>query len=118
MFLNNWFLLVLFSFASFRLTRLMVYDKITKFLRDPFIEELEVPEEDGSFVTYTKIKGSGLQKWIGELLSCYWCTGVWATAFLLLLYYWIPKLAEPLLFVLGIAGIAAVIETIIGKLLE
>ena len=118
MLLNNWFLLVLFSFASFRLTRLIVYDKITKFLRAPFIEELEVPEEDGSLVTYTKIKGSGLQKWIGELLSCYWCTGVWMTAFLLLLYYWAPKLAEPLVFLLAIAGIAAVIETIVSKLID
>jgi hypothetical protein len=40
------------------------------------------------------------------------------TAFLLLLYYWAPKLAEPLVFLLAIAGIAAVIETIVGKLID
>ncbi len=28
-----------------------------------------------------KVKGKGLRKWIGELLSCYWCTGVWVSAF-------------------------------------
>ncbi|MCT4574603.1 CotY/CotZ family spore coat protein, partial [Bacillus thuringiensis] len=26
-------------------------------------------------LTFTKVKGNGLRKWIGELLSCYWCTG-------------------------------------------
>lgn len=113
---DSWFLLVLFSLASFRLTRLIVYDKITGFVRAPFIEEVEIPDEDGTLVTYTRIKGSGLQQWIGELLSCYWCTGVWMTAFLLGLYSWVPKFTEPLLFLLAIAGIAAIIETIVGKL--
>lgn len=114
----SWFMLFLFAFASFRLTRLLVYDKITRFIRAPFIDEIQVQEEDGSITTYTKIKGSGLQYWIGELLNCYWCTGIWTTAFLLLCYYWMPKLTEPLLFLLAIAGIAACIETIIGKWTE
>ncbi|MCP8968357.1 DUF1360 domain-containing protein [Ectobacillus ponti] len=118
MLMDHWFLLVLFSFAAFRLTRLLVYDKITAFIRAPFIEEIQVPEEDGSVSTYMKLKGSGLQRWIGELLSCYWCTGVWVTAFLLLCYYMMPKVAEPLLLLLGVAGIAAIIETIVGKLTE
>jgi hypothetical protein len=111
---DNWFMLILFTFASFRLTRLLVYDKITSFVRAPFIDEIEVQEEDGSIATYTKIKGSGLQYWIGELLSCHWCTGVWTTAFLLLCYYWMPNFTEPLLFLLAIAGVAGVIETLIG----
>ncbi|MFV1457910.1 DUF1360 domain-containing protein, partial [Bacillus mycoides] len=67
-----------------------VYDKITAFLRRPFIDELEITEPDGSVSTFTKVKGNGLRKWIGELLSCYWCTGVWVSAFLLVLYNWIP----------------------------
>ncbi|GAA3329486.1 hypothetical protein GCM10020331_077740 [Ectobacillus funiculus] len=82
MVMNNWFFcLFLFALASFRLTRLIVYDKITKFIRNPFIEEVDVQDEDGSVVTYVRIKGRGLRKWIGELLSCYWCTGIWTTAF-------------------------------------
>ncbi|MDG4656617.1 DUF1360 domain-containing protein [Ectobacillus antri] len=113
----SWFVLIIFAFAVFRLTRLLVYDKITRFIRAPFIDEIQVQEGD-SLVTYTKIKGKGLQHWIGELLSCYWCTGVWATAFLLLCYYLMPKVTEPFLFLLAIAGIAACIETIIGKWTE
>lgn len=114
---ENWFLLVIFIFASFRLTRLLVYDKITRFIRSPFIDEKEVTEPDGSVETYTKSKGTGLQKWIGDLLSCYWCTGIWTTAGLLLFYYKMPALTEPLLLLLAIAGLAAIVETIVTRML-
>ncbi|WP_416828775.1 DUF1360 domain-containing protein [Ectobacillus polymachus] len=116
--LGNWFLLVIFIFASFRLTRLLVYDKITRFLRAPFIDEMEVLAKDGTIETYTKSKGTGLQKWIGDLLSCYWCTGMWTTTGLLLCYYLMPKLTEPLLLILAIAGMAAIIEIIASKWME
>jgi hypothetical protein len=114
---ENWFLLVIFIFASFRLTRLLIYDKITRFIRAPFIDEKKVTEPDGSVETYTKSKGTGLQKWIGDLLSCYWCTGIWTTAGLLLFYYKMPALTEPLLLLLAIAGLAAIVETIVTRML-
>ncbi|MFJ8530189.1 DUF1360 domain-containing protein [Bacillus sp. NPDC094106] len=118
MLLDSWLLFAIFSCAAFRLTRLIVYDKITSFLRRPFIEEVQINEPDGTVSIYTKIKGKGIQKWIGELLSCYWCTGVWVSAFLLLLYDFVPKVAEPLILLLAIAGAAAIIETIISRFIE
>ncbi|MEI4801430.1 DUF1360 domain-containing protein [Bacillus sp. NPDC077411] len=118
MIFESWLMFFIFSFAVFRLTRLFVYDKITSFIRAPFIEELQIAEPDGTVSTYTKIKGTGLRKWIGELLSCYWCTGVWASAFLLLCYYMIPKVIEPIIVLLAIAGVAAIIETVISRLIE
>ncbi len=114
MLFTSWLLFFIFALAAFRLTRLIVYDKITAFLGRPFIDELEITEPDGSVSTFTKVKGKGLRKWVGELLSCYWCTGVWVSAFLLVLYNWIPIVAEPLLALLAIAGAAAIIETITG----
>lgn len=118
MLFNSWLLFVIFSLAVFRFTRLIVYDKITSFIRAPFIEEIQIQEQDGTMSTYMKVKGTGLQKWIGELLSCYWCTGVWISALLLLCYYWIPNVTEPVLLLLAIAGAAAIIETIIGRFVE
>lgn len=115
---ESWLMFFIFSFAVFRLTRLLVYDKITSFIRAPFIEEIQIAESDGTVSTYIKIKGTGLRKWIGELLSCYWCTGVWASAFLLLCYYMVPKVSEPIIVLLAIAGVAAVIETVISRLIE
>jgi uncharacterized protein involved in cysteine biosynthesis len=108
--MGNWLDLCLLVFASFRLTRLIVYDTITEFLRAPFHDIVEETLEDGSTETYIEIKGEGLKYWIGELLSCHWCTGIWATSFLYAGYVLIPHLSMPVITVLAIAGIASVIQ--------
>ncbi|PHB05396.1 DUF1360 domain-containing protein, partial [Bacillus pseudomycoides] len=54
MLFTSWLLFFIFALAAFRLTRLIVYDKITAFLRRPFIDELEITEPDGSVSTFTK----------------------------------------------------------------
>ncbi|WP_010283315.1 DUF1360 domain-containing protein [Bacillus timonensis] len=113
----SWFEFFLFALATFRLTRLLVYDTITAFIRSPFHEVVEEVLPDGTIEEYLKIKGKGLRKWIGELLSCYWCTGIWCSIFLFSCYFFLPRLTEPLVVVLAIAGCAAIIETIIHKLL-
>ncbi|MBS4172063.1 DUF1360 domain-containing protein [Bacillus sp. FJAT-49736] len=113
--IHSWLLLILFSLAAFRLTRLIVYDRITDFIRRPFHEEMEETDEDGTTVTYIKMKGSGLRAWIGELLSCYWCTGIWCSAFIYLLWFISPSIAEPLIILLAIAGLAGILETVVSK---
>ncbi|KEZ53512.1 DUF1360 domain-containing protein [Metabacillus indicus] len=112
-----WIDFLLLFLASFRLTRLLVYDKITAFIRRPFHREAEETLPDGSTIAYIEIKGGGLQKWIGELLSCYWCTGIWTSAFLYGIYVYMPDLASPLILILAIAGCAAIVESIIEKLI-
>ncbi|WP_419151935.1 DUF1360 domain-containing protein [Aeribacillus alveayuensis] len=114
----NVFHFVLLVFASFRLTRLMVYDKITEFMRRPFHRIVEETLPDGTKVDYIEIKGSGIRKWIGELLSCHWCTGIWSATFLYAMYQYYYELAQPLIIILAIAGLAALLETIVGKILE
>ncbi|MFD1735354.1 DUF1360 domain-containing protein [Bacillus salitolerans] len=104
------------SLGSFRLTRLVVFDEITSFIRSPFHEEIEEMDEDGTTSTYIKIKGSGIRGWFGELLSCHWCTGVWSALLLYTLWMYWPLVGQPLVLVLAIAGCAAIIETIISKL--
>ncbi|WP_249727466.1 DUF1360 domain-containing protein, partial [Bacillus paralicheniformis] len=59
MLFTSWHLFFIFAFAAFRLTRLIVYDKITAFLRRPFIDELEFTDPDGSVSTFPKVKGKG-----------------------------------------------------------
>jgi len=111
----SWLLLVLLTLASFRLTRLVVHDKITSFIRRPFIDEITI-EEEGIPVTYTKIKGKGIQYFIGELLSCTWCSGIWCTALLLLIYVLFPGVGEVIIILLSIAGAAGVIEALVNRL--
>lgn len=109
---------LLLALATFRLTRLIVFDKITAFLRSPFIEEVEEVEEDGTVVAYIEVKGNGIKKWIGELLSCYWCTGVWCAVLLLGLYYVWPTVMEFVIIVLAITGAAGFLESVVNRLTD
>ncbi|MTH53207.1 DUF1360 domain-containing protein [Bacillus mangrovi] len=111
--IDSWLLAVLFGLAIFRLTRLFVYDKITDWLRRPFHEEYK--SGDG---IYIKMKGKGIRKWIGELLSCYWCTGVWCTGLLYGGWLLWPVGMEPLICILALAGLAGIIETAVGRMLD
>ncbi|MBO0994553.1 DUF1360 domain-containing protein [Bacillus sp. SD088] len=109
----NWFTFILLSLAVFRLTRLLVYDQITEFIRRPFMQEYEALDENGELEIYLIPKEKGLRGWIGQLISCYWCTGIWISIFIFLICWFYPVVAEPFVYILSIAGLAAIIETII-----
>ena len=109
---------LLLSLASFRLTRLIVYDKITNFIRKPFHREVEEILEDGSVETYIEIKGKGLRRFLGELLSCHWCTGVWCAAGLYTGYLLTPFIFTGIIYILAIAGCDSIIETGIQRIID
>ncbi|UFT99694.1 DUF1360 domain-containing protein [Radiobacillus kanasensis] len=111
----TWFGFVLLALASFRFTHLLVYDQITKRLRDPFIEEEEEELSDGTVEVLIHTKGTGVRKFVGELLSCHWCTGIWSAAILYGLYVLLPGIATPIIMILAIAGLAAIIQTLLDK---
>jgi hypothetical protein len=109
--------LLILALASFRLTRLFVFDKITEFLRHPFFDEVEEENEDGEKEVYYIPKKKGIKRFIGELLSCYWCTGIWSSGVIVLSFYLIPKVF-PLIIILAVAGFAAIFETIVQYIIE
>src|SRR4051794_5022771 len=105
--------LIILGLSSFRLTRLLVFDKITAFIRTPFIDEIEEIDENGNKETYLIAKSGIVRGFLGELLSCYWCTGIWSSIALCTLYMTAPSFAIPVLLVLAVAGFGAIIESII-----
>lgn len=105
-----WIDLTILVLASFRLTHLLVFDEITAFLRNPFLSVSYEADPAGQLVRTVHLKGTGWRRWIGSLLSCHWCVGIWTTAALVVLFFYVPA-AYPLILVLAIAGAAAVIET-------
>lgn len=109
---------ILLVLATFRLTRLLVFDKITNFIRKPFHNIVEETLPDGTIQEFIVIKGQGIRKWMGELLSCYWCTGVWCAIFIYVLYRYFFFIAEPLIIILAISSLSAIIETIVVKMGE
>ncbi|WP_286231262.1 DUF1360 domain-containing protein [Neobacillus mesonae] len=113
----TFFQLLTLALASFRLTRLLVFDKITEFIRTPFFDEIEEENEAGEQEIYYIPKQSGIKRFFGELLSCYWCTGIWAAIFIVGFYLFFPVYSGPIILILAVAGMASLIETIIQQII-
>jgi len=106
----NWLELLILALASFRLTHLIVYDDIMEFLRKPFISVSYTTDDQGTIIRETSILGTGIRNWVGMLLSCHWCTGIWCAMIVVAVFYYIPVL-YPILVMFAVAGIAALIES-------
>ncbi|WHY93226.1 DUF1360 domain-containing protein [Neobacillus cucumis] len=109
---------IILGLAAFRLTRLLVFDKITEFLRNPFFTEIVEENEQGEMEVYYVPKETPIKRFFGELLSCYWCTGIWSSIVLVLLHYVYFALYEPLVLILAIAGLSSILETIVQNWLQ
>ena len=106
----SWIHLFILTLASFRLTRLIMYDEITSFIRTPFLTITTDYDSNKEITHNIEIKGSGVRRWIGKLLTCYWCTGIWSSIVIIIFYFYLP-FTFPLLLMLAIAGVAALLES-------
>ena len=111
----SWLFFMILALASFRLTHLIVYDDITDPLRQYFIEVKVEQEGTEEQRVSAEARGTGIRRWIGLILMCHWCTGIWSTLLLTLTFLFIPG-GLWLLIILAAAGVAAIIETIVLRL--
>lgn len=107
----SWLEYILFSMAVFRLTRLFVFDQIMEWLRSPFMDEYEEKNNEGETEVYVLPKKEGFRGWVGDLLSCFWCTGVWVSIGLYVMRFYLPIIYKPVVVVFAAAGLAAIMET-------
>lgn len=103
--------LSLITLATFRLTRLFVYDKITRFLRDAFFHSNEVYTEQGVTYFSKKERTHGPLRTIYELLTCPWCFSIWA-AIVVIFFYFLTPLAWLPILVLAVSGLASFLQII------
>lgn len=69
----------LLSLATHKLSRLLAKDPVTSPLRAPFTA---YQGTSGPAELSEEVRGSGVQKTVGELVTCPFCTGIWvATGF-------------------------------------
>jgi len=68
--------LALIGAASYKLSRLVAKKKITSFVRAPFTE---LQGKAGPAEFEEKARGSGVRRAVGELLTCPYCLGLWAS---------------------------------------
>jgi hypothetical protein len=96
--------LLIMSLATYRLTRILVFDKIFKLFRD-FIRS-----RSGWKVFYV----------IREIITCPWCAGVWVAFVIMVLFYFIPfgKLFIYILAISGVASFFVIVVNNIGLLTE
>ncbi|MCA1062078.1 DUF1360 domain-containing protein [Rossellomorea sp. AcN35-11] len=104
------FEIIILGLAVFRMTHLIVFDKITESLRSPFFDEVTEMGENGVEEIFLVPKQGGLKGFMGELLSCYWCTGIWVALFLYAGNIFLPLIFVPIITVLAVAGIASIVE--------
>ncbi len=96
---------IILSLATYRLTRLLIYDKVLNFIRDKIVQS-------------TSEKG-----WIKSsqyFLTCPWCAGVWMSLFITSLYLY-HDLGKFLAYILAISGVASFIHitiTLLGWIAE
>jgi hypothetical protein len=105
----NWLTFLMLILASYRFTHLIVFDKITEFIRDPFMKKKRIEDANGVVKTKKVPKSN-----FGYLLNCYWCAGVWSAIIITFGYIFFPKIAIPFIFVFSIAGAQAIMETFVG----
>lgn len=73
--------LVILSAATFKAARAVAHERVGSVLREPFVE-VEGDPVQGDRVE-ERPAGDGLQRAVGELVTCTRCAGTWAAAGLL-----------------------------------
>lgn len=97
--------IALITLASFRVIRLVVYDRIMAFFREQF---WDVNDIGGGETVLTK-PPHGPRRTLADLLSCPWCFGMWAAAMTTFFYFLTPYTFYIVLF-LAISAVATLLQ--------
>ncbi len=95
------------AFASYRLGRMVAYDKIFETYRSPFART--GPDPTGAGDT-TMPRGHGVREAIGELITCPICAGTWIAAGLFYLLNLFPAMGRTLLAIMSAIGMAEFLQ--------
>jgi len=78
--------------ASYRMTRILVFEKIFKYLRNA------LKKREDLYVIGT----------VHAIITCPWCAGVWVTLIILVFYFLVPY-GVVLVYVLALAGLTSMV---------
>ena len=98
------------SLATFRLTQLFVYDKITAFFREQFYNARVTKTG-----TILEKPVTGARRTLADLLSCPWCFGVWAGTMVVFFYALTPYAWYPIL-ILAISGVGSALQIFVNMI--
>lgn len=90
---------VVLSAASFKAARTLSRDKVTSFIREPFVEGHAGVEDE------EPVQSGGMEQAIGELVICTRCVGTWAAAGVAATQIVAPRFGRLLTWSLGAAAV-------------
>lgn len=100
----------LIALATYRITHLVVFDRIFMPIRNLFVRR-EFRSYDGeSYIRYT-LPGGRLRRLVGKVLNCPWCASVWIAGGLTALYVYGPAWMTWVYVFLAAAAITGLLET-------
>ena len=97
------------ALAIFRITRLIVYDKITRFAREWFVQKREIVGEGGIAMIELTQFPRGFRRTVHDLLQCPWCVGVWV-ALAVVFGYFVFSFAWLVILILATAGAGSLFQ--------
>lgn len=107
--------LLLLGVGTFKLSRIISLDRVTSPLRAPFTE-YEKPA--GTSEVKEKVRGAGMQRATGDLLTCPYCLGPWVAAALIGGLVFKPRATRLVGGVLAAATISDFLHHAYGKVKE
>lgn len=105
--------LVLLGLATLRLGRMVAYDLVAEPLRHPFART--VPDETGVGDS-VEPRGEGIQRCLGQLISCPICAGTWIAALLVYALYAFPGPTRIFLAMTAAVGAAELLNALVEAL--
>ena len=93
--------ILILAFANFRLIRLFIYDNMTLFIREMFMD-LKVTDGKYEFVS----SKNSFKLTMYKLMTCPWCFGVWSAFISSFVYFMHPEL-KIVFVILAISAIAS-----------
>ncbi|MCA9354173.1 MAG: DUF1360 domain-containing protein [Candidatus Kaiserbacteria bacterium] len=94
----------LITLAAWRITRLFVYDAVTKFVREQFWDVKKAGK--GYRLEKPKV---GPRRTLADLFDCPWCFGVWAATIVTFCYLISGYFVFPVV-ILAVAGVATFLQ--------
>jgi hypothetical protein len=103
------------ALATHKLARLITKDSATSFVRAPFVR---LEEKSGSNSLDERPRGRGLQRTLGELLTCPECTGQWVAAGLTGSLLHAPRVTRSISFLFSALTVADLLQFVHAGLKE
>jgi hypothetical protein len=103
----RFFDLLLFGTATYKLSRIIAKDSVTSFIRAPFTT---YRGPAGSSEVKEDVRGTGIRKSIGELITCPFCVATWVAAFMTYGLVLESRLARLIAMVFSVAAISDALQ--------